>query len=138
MCSSRTLQQHLSVGFCNKTSHAAAMYCLAILHGPPHACYCVCIMISRHRCYCRASLCVLSLLQVAYNYNRRIPVMPDSVLPLRYTVVVTADNAAALPAQRQHDVSALLDNSDTLHKTVIGATLQQTKHLLTAIGRQLS
>lgn len=76
-------------------------------------------------------------MQVAFNYNKRAHIQMDHILPLRFTVVVTADNASQLPVDRQRAVADLLNNSDGMHQTVIGATLRQTRHLLSAMTQQL-
>lgn len=82
-----------------------------------------------------ASLCAL---QVTYNYNNPKQFVDQNHAPLRFTVVVTADPAAAgLSAEQRAAVQQLLDNGDGQHKTVIAATLQQTRHLLTVLQEQL-
>lgn len=82
--------------------------------------------------------CVLCALQVTYNYNNPKQFVDQNHAALRFTVVVTADpEAAGLSAEQRAAVQQLLDNGDGQHKTVIAATLQQTRHLLTVLGEQL-
>jgi hypothetical protein len=54
-------------------------------------------------------------------------------------VVVTADpDAPQLTDEQRQSVRELLDNDDGEHKTVIGATLTQTHHLLAALKAELT
>jgi hypothetical protein len=76
---------------------------------------------------------------MTYNFNTPKQCAADRTAPLRYTVVAAADPAAAgLSAQQRADVQLLLNNGDGQHKTVIAATLQQTRHLLSVLQEQLS
>jgi hypothetical protein len=78
----------------------------------------------------------LVICQVTYNFNNP---KQQGTIPLRYTIVVTAepDSLQLTPEQRE-GVRELLNNDDGNHKTVIGATLKQTRHLLSVIREQLS
>jgi hypothetical protein len=78
----------------------------------------------------------LIVFQVTYNYNN--PKQQGQV-PLRYTIVVTAEpTSQQLTPEQREGVRELLNNDDGNHKTVIGATLKQTRHLLNVMREQLS
>jgi hypothetical protein len=76
--------------------------------------------------------------QVAYNFNKPVQCEREHTAPLRFTVVVTADpDAPQLTDKQRQSVRELLDNDDGNHKSVIGATLTQTHHLLAAMKAEL-